>query len=59
MVEAVSAAAEPAAEAVRLPVRLAALAGQVAVLSEAIARRYFSHVPAAQPVGVGEEQTQG
>jgi uncharacterized circularly permuted ATP-grasp superfamily protein/uncharacterized alpha-E superfamily protein len=59
MVEAVAAAPEPAAEAVRLPPRLAALAAQVGALSEAMARRYFSHVPAAQAVGVGEEQAQG
>ena len=59
MVEAVATAAEPAAEAVRLPPRLAALSAQVAALSEAIARRYFSHVPMAQPLGVGEEQAQG
>jgi uncharacterized circularly permuted ATP-grasp superfamily protein/uncharacterized alpha-E superfamily protein len=59
MVEAVAAAGEPAAEAVRLPPRLAALSAQVGALSEAIARRYFSHVPMAQPVGVGEEQAQG
>lgn len=59
MVEAVAQAPEPAVEAVRLPTRLAALAGQVAVLSDAMARRYFSHVPAAQSIGVGEEQAEG
>ncbi|WP_291297272.1 circularly permuted type 2 ATP-grasp protein [Elioraea sp.] len=59
MVEAVARAAEPAAEAVRLPVRLAALASQVGSLSDAIARRYFSHVQTSQAVGVGEEQAQG
>ena len=59
MVEAVAAAEEPAAEAVRLPPRLAALSAQVGALSEAIARRYFSHVPVSQAVGVGEEQAQG
>ncbi|WP_144299732.1 circularly permuted type 2 ATP-grasp protein [Elioraea rosea] len=59
MVEAVSVAREPAAEAVLLPAQLAALSHQVGVLSDAIARRYFSHVPAAQAVGVGEEQAAG
>jgi len=59
MVEAVAAAADPAAEAVRLPPRLAALGAEIAALSDAIARRYFSHVPTAQAVGVGEEEAHG
>lgn len=59
MVEAVAAASEPAVEAVRLPARLRALSAQVGALSEAIARRYFSHVPVAQALGVGEEQAEG
>ncbi|MFQ3622832.1 MAG: circularly permuted type 2 ATP-grasp protein [Acetobacteraceae bacterium] len=56
MVERIAAAEEPAVEAAELPSALAAVAARTAALSEAIARRYFSHVPATQAVGFGEEE---
>lgn len=60
MVERIADADEPALEAAALPARLGALGAGIAALSDAIARRYFSHVPAAQAVGFGdEEQVEG
>lgn len=60
VVEGVASADEPALEAVALPEVLRALGAGVAALSDAIARRYFSHVPAAQALGFGdEEQAEG
>jgi uncharacterized circularly permuted ATP-grasp superfamily protein/uncharacterized alpha-E superfamily protein len=60
MVERIAAADEPALEAAALPARLGALGAGIAALSDAIARRYFSHVPAAQSLGFGdEEQVEG
>jgi uncharacterized circularly permuted ATP-grasp superfamily protein/uncharacterized alpha-E superfamily protein len=60
MVERVAACEEPALEAVMLPGPLDVLVSGVAALSDAIARRYFSHVPAAQALGFGdEEQAEG
>lgn len=60
LVERVAAAEAPALEASYLSRSLRELAVAVAALSDAIARRYFSHVPAAQSLGFGdEEQTEG
>ncbi len=55
MVEQVAASAEPAVEAVRLPDPLRRIAERTAALSEAIARRYFSHVAPSRAVGFGTE----
>ncbi|MFN6998453.1 MAG: alpha-E domain-containing protein, partial [Elioraea tepidiphila] len=56
MVERVASSEEPALEASRLPRSLRELAVAVAALSDAIARRYFSHVPASQSLGFGDEE---
>jgi uncharacterized circularly permuted ATP-grasp superfamily protein/uncharacterized alpha-E superfamily protein len=56
MVERVAAADEPALEAAALPARLGTLGAGIAALSDAIARRYFSHVGAARALGFGEEE---
>jgi len=55
MVEQVANSAEPAVQAVRLPEPLRGIADRTGALSEAIARRYFSHVPASRAVGFGSE----
>ncbi|MDW8444387.1 MAG: circularly permuted type 2 ATP-grasp protein [Acetobacteraceae bacterium] len=55
MVERVAASAEPAVEAVLLPKALRGIAERTGALSDAIARRYFSHVPASRRVGFGAE----
>ncbi|WP_439576721.1 circularly permuted type 2 ATP-grasp protein [Elioraea sp.] len=60
MVERVASAEEPALEAIILPTNLREFAAAIAALSDAIARRYFSHVPATQSLGFGdEEQVEG
>lgn len=58
MVERVAVSAEPAVEAVFLPEPLRAVAERTGALSEAIARRYFSHVPASHAVGFGAESAE-
>lgn len=58
MVERVAVSAEPAVEAVLLPEPLHAVAERTGALSEAIARRYFSHVPASHAVGFGAESAE-
>jgi uncharacterized alpha-E superfamily protein len=46
-----------AAAATELPVRLKALAGAVAALSDAVSRRYFALLPAVRSLGVGLAET--